>query len=62
MYHCDICNIDLKTETCLEKHKLTKKHQAITFKEWPDLRHETHNELNKKAVIAFYLKWLLQKL
>ncbi|MAZ26112.1 MAG: lysophospholipase [Cytophagaceae bacterium] len=42
--------------------KLTKKHQAITFKEWPDLRHETHNELNKKAVIAFYLKWLLQKL
>ncbi len=33
-----------------------------TFKSWPELRHETHNETNKKEVIEFYTNWLTAQL
>jgi alpha-beta hydrolase superfamily lysophospholipase len=30
----------------------------ITYKEWPGLFHETHNEFEKKEVVAVTIKWL----
>ena len=42
--------------------KLAEKHQKqIEFKSWPDLRHETHNELNKYEVLRFYTQWILDQ-
>ena len=42
--------------------KLAEKHKAqIQFKSWPDLRHETHNELNKHEVLRFYTHWILDQ-
>ena len=43
--------------------KLASQHpETVLFKEWHNLRHETHNELNKKEVINFYVEWLLEKI
>lgn len=43
--------------------KLASQHpKTVSFKEWPNLRHETHNEINKNDVIDFYVKWLLEKI
>lgn len=30
----------------------------ITFKEWPDMYHELHNELEYQKVLGFVLKWI----
>lgn len=52
MYHCDICNLDFKTEASLENHKLTKKHQAnLHLKELNDkivLLENTKEELEEQ--------------
>mgnify|MGYP003630910787 CR=1 FL=1 len=41
--------------------KLAKQHPAnITLKIWQDLRHETHNEINKNEVTQFYINWILE--
>ncbi len=43
--------------------KLAETHiKQIKFKSWGDLRHETHNELNKKQVLEFYTNWILNQL
>jgi len=42
--------------------KLAESHQSqIQFKSWSDLRHETHNELNKDEVLQFYTQWILDQ-
>ena len=39
---------------------LAKRHpEQIAFKSWQDLRHETHNELNKEEVLEYYSNWIL---
>ncbi|RXG15668.1 alpha-beta hydrolase superfamily lysophospholipase [Leeuwenhoekiella aestuarii] len=41
---------------------LASRHQdQIKFKSWKDLRHETHNELNKEEVLTHYTDWILSK-
>lgn len=34
----------------------------VTFKEWPECYHETHNEPEKAAVLAYMISWLDQHL
>lgn len=34
----------------------------VTYKEWPDLYHEIHNEPNKKEIFQYTLNWLLKHL
>ncbi len=34
----------------------------VTLKFWNGLRHETHNEFNKKEVIDFYVNWVVERI
>jgi len=34
----------------------------VGLKFWNGLRHETHNEHNKEAVIGYYVDWVTEKL
>ncbi len=36
--------------------------QMVYLKLWEGLRHETHNEHNKKEVIGFYVDWVVESL
>ena len=48
---------DFKASKTLAK----RHHDQITFKEWKDLRHETHNEINSYEVLRYYKNWILDK-
>jgi alpha-beta hydrolase superfamily lysophospholipase len=38
--------------------KDAKMNNLITFKEWPDMYHELHNEANKDEVFEYLISWI----
>lgn len=44
----------------LASKALAQSAQDPTLKLWPDMRHETHNELGKREVLEFVTQWLVK--
>lgn len=53
---------DQITDYSASKVFAKKAGKRASFQSWPGLRHETHNETNKKQVIELYADWFLKQL
>ena len=53
---------DDQITSCSASEQFAQGSDRVTFKKWPEMRHETHNEVGKESVLQYLNDWLISQL